>query len=261
MTGTCPAACAMPKSVTLTTPSALIRMFPGLTSRWMTPALCAAASPVRGLRGHVEGHGGIDRVDHEDVGEGRAVDVLHHQVRGTVGPGGPVVVHLRDVRVVERPGVLRFLAEPLKRLRVVRVLWAQHFHRYRAFKQQVSCPPHLADASRCDPLVQPVTVIQYQARSRHNAARLPWRIMRNPGTRETYANLGKRPGMPRGPRCHLMYFCTSAPRAGRAAFTCLTALPRTVLYAFTIVARLDARWRLSVIASRASATSSSRLAR
>ena len=45
VTGTWPAAWAMPKSVTLTVPSPLIRMLPGLMSRWMTPTLCAAASP------------------------------------------------------------------------------------------------------------------------------------------------------------------------------------------------------------------------
>jgi hypothetical protein len=170
VTGTCPAACAMPKSVTLTRPSLLIRMLPGLMSRWMTPDLVRGGETVRGLRDHVEGPGGIDRVDHEQVGERQPVDELHHQVRGPVGAGGPVVVHLRNVWVVERARVLGFLAEPLKRLRVIGVFWAQQLDRYRAFKQQVRGLPHLADAARCDPLVQPVTVIQYQARSRHNVA-------------------------------------------------------------------------------------------
>ena len=57
--------------------------------------------------------------------------------------------------------------------RVIGVFWAQQLDRYRAFKQQVRGLPHLADAARCYPLVQSVAVIQYQARSRHNADRLP----------------------------------------------------------------------------------------
>ena len=35
---------AMPKSVSFTSPSSRTRMFAGLTSRWMTPASCAACS-------------------------------------------------------------------------------------------------------------------------------------------------------------------------------------------------------------------------
>ena len=35
---------AMPKSVTLTSPSGVINTFPGFTSRWTTPCRCAKAS-------------------------------------------------------------------------------------------------------------------------------------------------------------------------------------------------------------------------
>lgn len=41
-----PAACAMPKSVIFTRPSAPIRMLPGLTSLCTRPMLCAASSPA-----------------------------------------------------------------------------------------------------------------------------------------------------------------------------------------------------------------------
>ena len=34
---------AMPKSVTLTSPSGVIRTLPGFTSRWITPCRCAKA--------------------------------------------------------------------------------------------------------------------------------------------------------------------------------------------------------------------------
>jgi hypothetical protein len=39
----------------------------------------------------------------------------------------------------------------------------------------------LADAARCDPLVQPVAVIQYQARSRHNVAQTTLTHHQKPG--------------------------------------------------------------------------------
>ena len=57
------------------------------------------------------------------------------------------------------------------------------------------------------------------------------------------------------------YFCTRAPTCGSAAVTCLPALPRTLPYALTIVGRSEAAARASVTESRASDTSSPRLAR
>ena len=36
---------AMPKSVIFTSPSGVTRMLPGFTSRWTTPASCAACRP------------------------------------------------------------------------------------------------------------------------------------------------------------------------------------------------------------------------
>src|SRR5215469_293444 len=47
------------------------------------------------------------------------------------------------------------------------------------------------------------------------------------------------------------WFWIRAPRSGRAAWTFLDAPPRTDLYAFTIIGRLDAWARASVIDSRA----------
>ena len=45
-----PAARAMPKSVSFTRPSVPSRMLPGLTSRWVIPAACAASSAPRTAR-------------------------------------------------------------------------------------------------------------------------------------------------------------------------------------------------------------------
>lgn len=57
------------------------------------------------------------------------------------------------------------------------------------------------------------------------------------------------------------YFCTIAPTCGSAATTCLAAWPRTVRYALMMVGRSEAAARASVTESRASDTSSPRLAR
>lgn len=57
------------------------------------------------------------------------------------------------------------------------------------------------------------------------------------------------------------YFSTSAPTAGSAASMCLPAPPRTALYALTIASRWDRCAISSVPCSRASDTSSPRLAR
>ena len=57
------------------------------------------------------------------------------------------------------------------------------------------------------------------------------------------------------------YFCTREPTLGSAAMTCLAAPPRTARYAFKIVGRSECSACASVTESRASDTSSPRLAR
>lgn len=63
------------------------------------------------------------------------------------------------------------------------------------------------------------------------------------------------------PARQAMYFWTRAPRFGNAASMFLAAPPRTALYALTTAARSESRLIRSVTDSRASATSSPRLAR
>ena len=115
---------------------------------------------VRGLRDHVEREDGIRRAVGEQVGQGGAVDELHHQVGGSAWPGVAEVVDLGDPRVAQRARVPGLLAEPLKRVRMVGVLGAQHLDRYGPFEQQVGRPPHLADAPGRDLLVQAVAIVE-----------------------------------------------------------------------------------------------------
>ena len=58
-----------------------------------------------------------------------------------------------------------------------------------------------------------------------------------------------------------VYFSTMSPTRGSAASMCLMALPRTLPYALMTVGRPEAAARASVTDSRASDTSSPRLAR
>lgn len=122
----------------------------------------------------------------------------------------------------QRAGVLRFGTETLERLGVIGVLGAQQLDRYRPVEQQVRRPPHLTDAPGRDGLIQLVAVIEYQASSRHNHHRLPmWHLIKR-DYRQNSMNIRTR-------FLAQAYFSTRAPTAGRAAFTCLAALPRTVL--------------------------------
>src|SRR5262249_18793719 len=80
---------------------------------------------------------------------------------------------------------------------------------------------------------------------------------------ETVLRRQEAPGVVRGRRLSFdqAYFCTMAPRFGRAASMCLAAPLRTALYALMTAGRRE-RFRMSsVTESKASDTSSDRLAR
>ncbi len=120
---------ASPKSPSLIRPSSAISTFSGLMSRWIRPASCAAPSPsTTGSISARARRGEQGALVLEDVAQGVALDVLHHQV------GHPVVLALvqdsHDVRVREPGGGLGLAAQPVKELRVAGHVGVQHLQRH-----------------------------------------------------------------------------------------------------------------------------------
>ena len=112
--------------------------------------------------------------------------------------------------------MLGFGAKTLERIGVIGVFGTQQLDRDFPVKQQVRRTPYLTDATRGDRFSQLVTVIEYEASSRHNHHRLPMRNLIKRWYRQNSLNKNA-------------YRSTRPPTAGRAVFTCLAALPRTVL--------------------------------
>ena len=96
----------------------------------------------------------------EDRGERRALHVLHHQVRHTVGRAIVVVMDLDHARMGQQARVPALLAEPVPELRAAGVLGAQQLNRDDPVEQGVAGPPHLAHTAGRDPALQPVTPTQ-----------------------------------------------------------------------------------------------------
>ena len=93
--------------------------FPGFTSRWMTPLRCANSSAsAMSAAMRAASIGGMRAVPVDQVAEGLAVDVLHHD-EGRVVLLAPVV-HRDDVRVVQARGRLGLAPEPFDERRVGR---------------------------------------------------------------------------------------------------------------------------------------------
>ena len=100
----------------------MMRRFPGLTSRWMMPALCSAPSPTR-ERADRRAHAfGVDVMAGPDaVGERAAAREVHDEKRSAVVELTDVVDR-DDVWAAHPPQQLRFTNETLVDRRIARVL-------------------------------------------------------------------------------------------------------------------------------------------
>ena len=92
----------------------------------------------------------------DDVPQGDAVDVLHHDVRqrATVGFGFTGVVDGDDRRVVERRRVLRLAAETQVERGVAGQVGSQHLDRDVAAQAQVTSQVNLGHATEAENLTQ-----------------------------------------------------------------------------------------------------------
>ena len=152
----------MPKSVSFTVPSGITRMFAGLTSRWTTPASCAAPSasaawpmiardPLRLQRPlalHQRGQWFARHELHDEVGE---VVVL------------AVVEDGRDVRVAEVRRVQGLAAEATREDLLVVGAGSQHLDGHRPREHGVVGRPDVAHASGRDARGQRVAITEDQA--------------------------------------------------------------------------------------------------
>ena len=144
---------AMPKSVTLTWPSSVIRTLPGLTSRWIDAVLVGVAEGGGHVGADVGGPLGRQRAGRlEDRRQRAAVDVLHDD---EVGAGVLAPVEDRDdVRVGEVGRRLGLPAEPLDERAVHRQLGKEDLERHRSVEQPVVGAVHLGHAAAGDQVVQ-----------------------------------------------------------------------------------------------------------
>ncbi len=122
----------MPKSVIFTSPAGVTRMLPGFTSRWITPASCAACRPSAACPMMSRVRSGVRRPSRDTSGGQRlAGDVLHDEVRRRRRSSCALaeVVDRGDVGVRQPRGVPRLGPEALEERRVVGVLAAQDLDR------------------------------------------------------------------------------------------------------------------------------------
>ena len=144
-----PPARAMPKSVTLTWPAAVMSTLPGLTSRCTTPLRVRERERGGDVGADLGGLAGVraGRVA-DDVAQRAAVDVLHDdEVRAVLlAP----VVDRDDVGVVQVGRGLRLAPEPLDERRVAGELGREHLERDRAVEQLVAGQVHLGHAAPGD---------------------------------------------------------------------------------------------------------------
>ena len=150
-----PAVRARPKSIRYTKSRSVIRMFDGLTSRWIRPASCAASSAVATCSTTVTANAGAERLlgcPRSMVAEVAALDQPHVQVEQAVDLA--VAVDRHHVRIVEPGRGLRFAPEPLLEDRVLGEMVRQHLERDDAIGLGVVGPVDLAHTAPADQLLQ-----------------------------------------------------------------------------------------------------------
>ena len=140
---------AIPKSVTLTSPSGVINTFPGFTSRCTTPWRCAkarAAATPAPIVGDLDGR--QRRGIAQDGRQRPAVNELHDDEVGAVVLAP--VEDRHDVRVRQVGGRLRLPAEPLDEGAVDGELGEEHLEGDRPVELEVHGPVHLGHAAAGD---------------------------------------------------------------------------------------------------------------
>ena len=113
-----PAVRARPKSIRYTKSRSVIRMFDGLTSRWIRPASCAASNAAATCSTTLTANAGSERLLRvlQHGPEVAALDQPHVQIEPAIDFA--VAVDRHHMRVVEPGRGLRFAPEPLlERLR------------------------------------------------------------------------------------------------------------------------------------------------
>jgi len=100
------------------------------------------------LRGVLKRLRDRDRAFGWSIGERLALDILHHEVTGTVA--GPDVVQRVDVRVVEGGDRARFLLEPAATIGICGEIRREHFDRDGATQPRVAGLLDLAHPAGAD---------------------------------------------------------------------------------------------------------------
>ena len=194
---------AIPKSTTLTPPSAPIRTLPGLMSRWIEAPGMGRRERPGDARPDPGGLAGRERAaPAQDRGEVLAIDELHDDVRPARVLA--VVVDGDDVRVAQRGGRLGLLPEAGREIGVAEVLGAKqlqgdiatepgiggaidgrHAAAAQQFDQSISAPEDLPDlrqivpsvtVARCPPDLSCAGIVPHEPVGQ---SLRPWRYARN----------------------------------------------------------------------------------
>ena len=151
-----PAARAMPKSVILTVPSGVTSRFPGFTSRWTMPSVCAAATASAAwATTSAARSGGIGSPPRSraDSGWPGTSSITRNGRRAGTGVVGQLaeVEDRGHVGVDQRGGVAGLGLEPGAEGRVVGGLLLEDLHRDLAVEHGVLGAPDLAHPAGGDP--------------------------------------------------------------------------------------------------------------
>ncbi len=120
-------------------------MFCGLTSRWISPAACAASRAAATWRDELDGAGRLDRSLLEQVLHGRTTDQPHVDVEVAVDLAP--VVDRNHVRLLKYRRSARLALEPRPEALVIRELRGEDLQRDGPTLVGVLCLVHLAHAA------------------------------------------------------------------------------------------------------------------
>ncbi len=141
---------ARPKSTTFTWPRLVMKMLPGLMSRWRMPSVCAASSASATVMAMSMTRSTGQRPGAEDLVERRPVDQLHDDEAAAFVLAD--VVEGADVGVVEGRGGAGFALEPLGGERIGRHRLGQELQRDVAAEAEILGAVDHAHAAGTQPI-------------------------------------------------------------------------------------------------------------
>ena len=156
---------AMPKSASSSRPPPPSITLAGFTSRWRTPAACAASSAEASWRIHSIACAGVTSPRFETLGERAVLEKRHHQVGLALGVAE--VVDGEHVLVLERRHRARLGQEALVEARFAGEVGQDDLDRDATAERLVARLPHLGHAAASDQTLQSIATEVAAGARRH----------------------------------------------------------------------------------------------